>query len=67
MADFGNQHVQTTVCCKHCNTPMLIEKTCQGVRMICMTCRKAYPITECISQADDVVEEFMGCLYMDRI
>ena len=51
--------VQTTVCCKHCGTPLFIERTCHEVHM--------FPLSEYIALADEAMEEFLNSVYCDRM
>ena len=54
--------VQTTVRCKHCGTPLFIERSCHEVHMFCPKCGKAFPLSEYIALADEAMEEFLNSL-----
>ena len=63
--------VQTTVRCKHCGTPLFIERSCHEVHMFCPKCGKAFPLSDqspvpCIT-ADEAMEEFLNSVYCDRM
>ncbi len=59
--------VQTTVVCKHCGTPLFIERSCREVHMFCPTCGKRFPVAEYIAQADEAMENFLDQVYCDRM
>ena len=59
--------VQTTVRCKHCGTPLFIERSCHEVHMFCPKCGKAFPLSEYIALADEAMEEFLNSVYCDRM
>lgn len=59
--------VRTTVCCRHCQTPLFIERTCHEVHMFCPECGKRFPLSEYISLADEAMERFLEQVYCDRM
>lgn len=59
--------VQTTVRCKHCNTPVFIERSCHEVHIFCPTCKKNFSLSEYIAHADEAMEHFLEGVYCDRM
>ncbi len=59
--------IQTTLPCRECRTPVLVERSCHEVHVVCPACGKMYSVQEYIREADEAMETFLEQVYCDRM
>jgi DNA-directed RNA polymerase subunit M/transcription elongation factor TFIIS len=64
---FAPREARTTLVCPECGQALDIRRTCHEAYMQCSSCRRTFELSRFISQMDDVMEEFLEKLYVDRV
>ena len=62
-----SRKAQTTLPCRECGKPVIIERSCHEAHLTCPACGKSYPIQEYIREADEAMEDFLNHVYCDRM
>ena len=60
------RRAQTTIPCKKCQKPLVVERSCQSVALVCEHCGARGTLNEYIDKMDDALEEFMEGVFCDR-
>jgi len=64
---FAPREARTTLKCPECGELLDIRRTCHEAYMQCSRCRKSFALAPFISQMDEVMEEFLERLYVNRV
>lgn len=67
MSCFPPRDAETALQCPKCGAKLHIRRSCQNVEMVCLSCSSYFPLKDYIANADEVMENFLECVYCDRI
>ena len=64
---FAPREARTSLKCPECGAPLDIRRTCHEAYMQCSSCHRTFELAPFIHDMDDVMEEFLERLYVDRV
>lgn len=64
---FPSREAQTSISCPNCTAKLHIKRSCQEAYMSCEKCHSQFTMQKFIPLMDDVMEDFLENLHLNRI